>query len=45
MAALSGGNVFKGVAAVALGLLIAMIGEDSQDGVLRWTFDTIYLWD
>ena len=45
VAALSGGNVFKGVAAVALGLLIAMIGEDSQDGVLRWTFDTIYLWD
>ena len=45
VAALSGGNVFKGVAAVALGLLVAMIGEDSQDGVLRWTFDTIYLWD
>ncbi|MDB4021987.1 tripartite tricarboxylate transporter permease [Litorivicinus sp.] len=45
VAALSGGNAFKGLAAVCLGLLIAMIGEDSQDGELRWTFDTIYLWD
>ena len=45
VAVLSGGNAFKGLAAVCLGLMLAMIGEDSQAGELRWTFDTIYLWD
>ena len=25
--------------------MIAMIGTDPQTGTLRWTFDSLYLWD
>ena len=28
-----------------LGVMIAMIGTDPQTGTLRWTFDSLYLWD
>jgi TctA family transporter len=45
VAALSGGNALKGVAAACLGLLLAAVGEDSQAGELRWTFGSVYLWD
>ncbi|HSG95805.1 MAG TPA: tripartite tricarboxylate transporter permease, partial [Afifellaceae bacterium] len=45
VAVLSGNNAFKGLAAACFGLLLATIGEDSQAGVMRWTFGTIYLWD
>ncbi len=45
VAVLSGGNAFKGLAAACLGLVFAMIGEDSQAGEMRWTFGSIYLWD
>ena len=45
IAALSGGAPSKGLAAAALGILFAAIGEDSQTATLRWTFDSIYLWD
>jgi TctA family transporter len=42
---LSGRAPLKGLAAAALGLMLSMIGSDSQTGTLRWTFDTLYLWD
>jgi len=45
VAVLSGSNAFKGLAAACFGLLLATIGEDSQAGVMRWTFGSIYLWD
>lgn len=45
VAVLSGNNAFKGLAAACIGLLLAMVGQDSQAGEMRWTFDTIYLWD
>lgn len=45
VAVLSGRNTFKGIAGACLGLLLAMVGEDAQAGEMRWTFDTIYLWD
>ena len=45
VAVLSGSNAFKGLAAACFGLLLATIGEDSQAGVMRWTFDSLYLWD
>lgn len=45
VAALSGGSLFKGMAAAVIGALLAMIGQDSQTATLRWTFDSIYLWD
>lgn len=45
VAVLSGRDTFKGVVGACLGLLLAMVGEDAQAGEMRWTFDTIYLWD
>ena len=45
VATLSGRAPLKGMTAAGLGLLIAMIGSDPQSGTLRWTFDTLYLWD
>jgi putative tricarboxylic transport membrane protein len=42
---LSGRAPLKGLAAAALGLMLAMIGSDAQTGTLRWTFGTLYLWD
>jgi len=43
-ASLSGKHVMRGLAAAAIGLVLAMVGEDYQSGTMRWTFDTIYLW-
>ena len=45
VAVLSGNAPLRGVAAGCLGVMIAMIGTDPQTGTLRWTFDTLYLWD
>ena len=42
---LSGKAPLKGLTAACLGLMLAMIGSDSQTGTLRWTFDSLYLWD
>jgi TctA family transporter len=42
---LSGKAPLKGLTGAALGLMLAMIGSDSQTGTLRWTFGTLYLWD
>ena len=43
--ALSGKNVTKGLLMAVLGLLVAVIGIDSQEGIPRYTMDSIYLWD
>lgn len=45
VAALSGGSMFKGLAAAGIGILFAFIGMDSQTATLRWTFGSVYLWD
>ena len=46
MVAILSGNVpLRGIIAGGLGLLLSMIGTDKQEGLLRWTFDTIYLTD
>ena len=42
---LSGGSPLKGLAAAGLGVLIATTGDDPQTSTLRWTFDTLYLFD
>jgi TctA family transporter len=42
---LSGSSPMKGMAAGCIGILLAMMGDDPQTGTLRWTFDTLYLWD
>lgn len=45
VAVLSGGSPLKGLAAACIGLLIATTGDDPYTGTLRWTFDTLYLYD
>ena len=45
VAVLSGGTPLKGLAAACIGLLVATTGDDPQTGTLRWTFDSLYLWD
>src|ERR1700674_4447240 len=45
VATLSGRAPLKGLTAAGLGLMIAMVGSRSQTGTLRWTFDTLYLYD
>ncbi|MCY4548647.1 MAG: tripartite tricarboxylate transporter permease [Defluviicoccus sp.] len=44
-AVLSGGTPLKGLAAACIGLMVATAGDDPQTGTLRWTFDSLYLWD
>ncbi len=45
VAILSGRVPLKGIIAGGIGLLFSMIGTDKQEGLLRWTFETIYLID
>ncbi len=45
VATLSGRAPLKGLTAACLGLMISMIGSRSESGTLRWTFDTLYLYD
>jgi putative tricarboxylic transport membrane protein len=45
VAVLSGNAPLRGIAAGCLGIMIAMIGSDPQTGTLRWTFNSLYLWD
>jgi putative tricarboxylic transport membrane protein len=43
--ALSGRRLLKGFVMASLGLLVALVGLDPQEGVPRYTFDLLYLWD
>jgi putative tricarboxylic transport membrane protein len=45
VATLSGRAPLKGLTAAGVGLMISMIGSRSESGALRWTFDTLYLYD
>lgn len=45
VAVLAGSSPLRGLIAAGLGILLSMIGADSQSGTLRWTMDTFYLWD
>ncbi len=45
VSSLSGNAPLRGLAAASFGVMLAMIGTDSQTGTLRWTFDNLYLWD
>ncbi|MGD9715407.1 MAG: tripartite tricarboxylate transporter permease, partial [Thermomicrobiales bacterium] len=42
---LSGRTPLKGLAGACFGIMIAMVGSDPQTGTLRWTLDTLYLWE
>lgn len=45
VAVLSGSAPLRGIAAGCFGIMLAMIGSDPQTGTLRWTFESLYLWD
>jgi TctA family transporter len=45
VATLSGNAPLRGLTGAALGIMIAMTGSDPQTGTLRYTFDTLYLWE
>jgi TctA family transporter len=45
VASLSGSSPLKGLAGACFGVLLSSVGDDPQTGTLRWTFDSLYLWD
>jgi putative tricarboxylic transport membrane protein len=45
VATLSGRAPLKGLTAAGIGLMISMVGSRSESGTLRWTFDTLYLYE
>lgn len=45
VAAVSQGQILKGLVAAAFGVVLASVGDESQSGTLRWTFDSLYLWE
>ena len=45
VAVLAGNAPLRGLTAGAAGIMLAMIGSDPQTGSLRWTFNSLYLWD
>lgn len=45
VAILSGRTPLRGLTAAGMGITLAMVGSDPQTGTLRWTFDSLYLWE
>jgi TctA family transporter len=45
VSSLSGNTPLRGVCAASFGMMLSMIGTDPQSGTLRWTMDSLYLWD
>lgn len=45
VAAVSQGEILKGLVAASFGIVLASIGVEKMTGTLRWTFDSLYLWD
>ena len=45
VAVLSGNTPLRGLTMACFGVMLAMIGSDPQTGTLRWTLDSLYLWD
>src|SRR3984885_3145137 len=45
VAVLSGNAPLRGLTAACFGVMLSLIGTDPQTGTLRWTMDTLYLWD
>ncbi len=42
---LSGSAPLRGLTGACFGMMLAMIGSDPQTGTLRWTMDSLYLWE
>jgi TctA family transporter len=45
VSSLSGNAPLRGLTAACFGMMLAMIGTDPQTGTLRWTMDSLYLWE
>lgn len=45
VSSVSGKSVLKGLASASIGVLLSFIGISNQTGEMRWTFDSLYLWD
>ena len=45
VAVLSGNAPLRGLTAACFGVMLAMIGSDPQTGTLRWTLNSLYLWE
>ncbi len=45
VAVLSGNAPLRGLTMACFGVMLSMIGSDPQTGTLRWTMDTLYLWE
>jgi TctA family transporter len=45
VAVLSGNTPLRGLTAACFGIMLSMIGSDPQEGTLRWTLGSLYLWD
>jgi TctA family transporter len=45
VSSLSGNAPLRGLGAACFGMMLAMIGTDPQSGTLRWTMDSLYLWE
>jgi len=44
LSAQGGRGMLRGFLAGGVGLLVAMVGQDPQAGIARFTFDSLYLW-
>src|SRR3984893_13936591 len=45
VSSLSGNAPLRGLAAACCDMMLAMLGTDPQTGPLRWTMDSLYLWE
>src|SRR5580692_1696626 len=45
VAVLSGNAPLRGLTCACFGMLLAMIGSNPENGTLRWTLGSLYLWD
>jgi TctA family transporter len=45
VAVLSGNAPLRGLSIAGFGIMLSMIGGDPQTGTLRWSLDTLYLYD
>lgn len=45
VAMLSGKTPLRGLAAAGIGVMFSMIGSSPQTGTMRWTLDSLYLWE
>jgi TctA family transporter len=42
---LSGNKPLRGLAIACFGMMLSMIGSDQQTGTMRWTLNSLYLWE